>query len=497
MFKKITLLAIVSILFGLILSTLSLVEAKENTLSTSSSSILKVKTDEVKNNKITKLRPNEFKIVNGEIDSQPNIKMSKVEEENFGKCKSEEKQQRKPKYKNAPTACLKKPELVNDHITNQDYNLMWQAVNQQVEETSGADLKVELPISEFVEGNSSLSSTSTTSSTNTLTTQSNSNQVSVSSLSSAILNLSSQSSIKSDFSTNSKSISFLDILFGSVRVDAASNDGFRLPYENGKKATLTRGAYGAATHSDYTAFDFVGYATNNITSAKSGKVVYVGYTSNGFGNHIVVQNQSDSSTMIYAHLASYNVALNQNVNRGDLIGIEGYTGNVSPANATGQHLHFETWSRIPCNTSNYPEACYGNSYYKASAMLPKFDECTGNNNCTNGYPSTLQVTYTSQNSLPTTQNVLFRDVNSGANSIWKFSNTTHTGDTSFPNSVGPEWKVAGFGDFNGDGYKDIMWRNSNNGQNVIWLMRDGAVYQDLGIVSNVGTEFFVAGIGRF
>jgi hypothetical protein len=110
---------------------------------------------------------------------------------------------------------------------------------------------------------------------------------------------------------------------------------------------------------------------------------------------------------------------------------------------------------------------------------------------------TLPSTLTSQNTTNTTQNVLFRDVNSGNNSIWKFSNTSHTGDTAFPNNVGPEWKVAGFGDFNADGYQDILWRNSNNGQNVLWEMQNGVISKDWGIISTVGLDFSVAGIGDF
>ena len=149
MFKKITLALVVSVLLGSILSASSIdLQAKDNTpLNLNLSQPIQInlpKKEDFKNKKITKLKPPEFKIVNGEIDTQLNVKMSKSEEENFGKCKSEEKQQRRPKYKNAPTACLKKPTLVSDHISDQDYNLLWQAVNQQVEETAGVDLKVEL-----------------------------------------------------------------------------------------------------------------------------------------------------------------------------------------------------------------------------------------------------------------------------------------------------------------------------------------------------------------
>jgi hypothetical protein len=113
MFKKITLSVIVSVLFGLIFSTFSLAEAKDNTplniSSQPSSTVVKPKNEDIKNKKITKLKPSEFKIINGEIDNQPDVKMSKDEEKNFKKCKADEKQELKIRYKNRPTACLKKP----------------------------------------------------------------------------------------------------------------------------------------------------------------------------------------------------------------------------------------------------------------------------------------------------------------------------------------------------------------------------------------------------
>ena len=36
------------------------------------------------------------------------------------------------------------------------------------------------------------------------------------------------------------------------------------------------------------------------------------------------------------------------------------------------------------------------------------------------------------------------------------------------------WKIAGTGDFNGDGKSDIFWRNTSTGDNAIWKSGDAA-----------------------
>jgi hypothetical protein len=230
----------IALLFTLIFSTLTLVEAKESKYSPDQESITKIeaKNEEIKNRKITKLKKSEYKIVNGEIDTQFSIQMTKEEEKNFDKCKSDEKLERKPRYKNQPTACLKKPTQVNDHITDQDYNLLWQAVNQQVEQTAGVDMNTELPLSEFVEDvtNTGISSQSENSKSSSASSLSNSivnfNSTSSSAESAIPSNSTALSSI-SIASSQPKSISFLDIIFGSVKADAATNDGWRLPYAAG------------------------------------------------------------------------------------------------------------------------------------------------------------------------------------------------------------------------------------------------------------------------
>ena len=66
------------------------------------------------------------------------------------------------------------------------------------------------------------------------------------------------------------------------------------------------------------------------------------------------------------------------------------------------------------------------------------------------------------------------------------------------NNVSTDWRIAGVGDFNGDGRDDILWRNAD-GRMSNWLATEGGGFADN--VANaydfVSLEWNVAGIGDF
>jgi murein DD-endopeptidase MepM/ murein hydrolase activator NlpD len=64
-------------------------------------------------------------------------------------------------------------------------------------------------------------------------------------------------------------------------------------------------------------------------------IVYAGWNDWGYGNVIVIDHGNGWQTL-YAHLSQIRVGCGQSVNKGDLIGNVGSTGNSS-----GPHLHFE------------------------------------------------------------------------------------------------------------------------------------------------------------
>lgn len=83
------------------------------------------------------------------------------------------------------------------------------------------------------------------------------------------------------------------------------------------------------------AIDIANKGGGRIVAADSGVVSVAGWTSSGYGNHVIVDHGNGFSTL-YAHLSVIQVQPGQRVNKGDLVGQMGSTGR-----STGVHLHFE------------------------------------------------------------------------------------------------------------------------------------------------------------
>lgn len=73
---------------------------------------------------------------------------------------------------------------------------------------------------------------------------------------------------------------------------------------------------------------------DNVRSILSGKVRFVGYSS-GHGKTVIVRHANEIET-VYAHLSEYEVSTNDVIEKGQILGKGGATGN-----ARGSHLHME------------------------------------------------------------------------------------------------------------------------------------------------------------
>ncbi|MDH3512962.1 MAG: hypothetical protein OER85_19145, partial [Gammaproteobacteria bacterium] len=51
------------------------------------------------------------------------------------------------------------------------------------------------------------------------------------------------------------------------------------------------------------------------------------------------------------------------------------------------------------------------------------------------------------------------------------------------------WKIAGNGDYNGDGKADILWRNESTGQNWMYLMNGATIESSKGVNTVNGTQW--------
>jgi murein DD-endopeptidase MepM/ murein hydrolase activator NlpD len=76
-----------------------------------------------------------------------------------------------------------------------------------------------------------------------------------------------------------------------------------------------------------------------VVAACTGAVAWAQWT-DGYGNYIQIQ-QPDGAVTAYGHLNQLAVTVGQTVNAGQIIGLEGSTGN-----STGPHLHFEVRTGI-------------------------------------------------------------------------------------------------------------------------------------------------------
>jgi murein DD-endopeptidase MepM/ murein hydrolase activator NlpD len=382
------------------------------------------------------------------LDIEPDIKMSKKQEGEFNNCKSSEIARRSKRNTNKVTSCRKNPIFVTDELTDQDYNILVDRIQEKEEADKGINMNKEIPIEEIINikntqvceeklsSNSSLTSSSisvsdvcSSSETSSISSSSiidlysstTSSSVSVLSINSSTSINSSSVTLESETETKSSSntvnftsskTGFLDFFFNPIKVNAVGIapgtkvDGYRLPYPKDTKVVTYRGMNESTqTHAGRNALDLASFKNNleyfdsDIIASKGGKVV-VSTDGSDFGKHIVIK-QDDGHYGIYGHLSSRTLSVDAIVKRADKIGVQGTTGN-----STANHLHFEVLSssvaaQPNCSESVVFSSCYSYSINPSYKIIPQFDECFANrggadeNQCkvgtvNEGYPTISQ-----------------------------------------------------------------------------------------------------------
>ena len=91
--------------------------------------------------------------------------------------------------------------------------------------------------------------------------------------------------------------------------------------------------------------DLIAAPNSDVLAVENGEVVGINKGLNGYGFTITLKIKKDSKTLFafYAHLNQINVRVGMNVNKGQVLGLTGATGNAKGMNKIerGAHLHFE------------------------------------------------------------------------------------------------------------------------------------------------------------
>lgn len=89
------------------------------------------------------------------------------------------------------------------------------------------------------------------------------------------------------------------------------------------------------TSAFHTGIDYACPVTTPILASEAGQVMFSGWDNTGFGYCVIIKHDDGNATL-YAHLTMVVCKIGQKVERSQIIGYSGSTGN-----STGPHLHFE------------------------------------------------------------------------------------------------------------------------------------------------------------
>jgi len=94
--------------------------------------------------------------------------------------------------------------------------------------------------------------------------------------------------------------------------------------------------------------------------------------------------------------------------------------------------------------------------------------------------------------------IFWRNLATGETYVYPMNGTAILATEGYVRTLQDQnWRVAGFGDFDGDGKADILWRNFATGENYVYLM-NGKDIANEGVLRTVADQAWqVAGVGDF
>jgi len=93
--------------------------------------------------------------------------------------------------------------------------------------------------------------------------------------------------------------------------------------------------------------------------------------------------------------------------------------------------------------------------------------------------------------------ILWRNFTSGDNYIYFMNGTTISAEGYIRTVADLNWKIVATGDFNGDGKSDIFWRNSATGETYVYLMNGLTISAEGYLLTVADQSWQVAGVGDF
>ena len=93
--------------------------------------------------------------------------------------------------------------------------------------------------------------------------------------------------------------------------------------------------------------------------------------------------------------------------------------------------------------------------------------------------------------------VIQRNSTTGVNLAYNLLGASVTSQSQVNIVADLDWDIAGTGDFNSDGEKDLLWRNSTTGENYIYFMNGYTIVNNLHVNTISNTDWEVVGIADF